>query len=85
MAGDVPATAVAGASVGCFSCWDGLACVASRGGARSSLMKDQPAHIVGDVDDADFDPCPSEADGSDFHSHAVLLIGEHMLDEGADL
>lgn len=48
-------------------------------------MKDEAPHVVGDVDEADLDPRPLEADGPDLHPQAVFLIGEDMLDEGADL
>lgn len=48
-------------------------------------MHDEPPHIVGDVAQADFDGRPVDADGSDFHTHAVLLVGEDVLNEGPDL
>lgn len=47
-------------------------------------MKDQPAHVVGDVGEADFDFGAGKTDGPDLDPHAVLLIGEDVLDKGAD-
>ena len=47
-------------------------------------MHDEPAHIVGDVAQADFDFVSVEADGSDRHSHTAFLICKDMFDEGAD-
>ena len=48
-------------------------------------MKDKPPDGVGDVGDADFDFGARKADGPDLHPHAMFLIGEDVLDKGADL
>jgi hypothetical protein len=39
-----------------------------------------PAHFTGDVGVADPGPRSSDADGADKRRHAVLLVGEDMLD-----
>ena len=50
-----------------------------------ALPEDQALHVEGDVRHADLGPRPGNADGSDEQPHAVLHLGEGMLDMGADL
>jgi len=45
---------------------------------------DQAAHVVGNVDHADFDFGPRYSDCSDKQTHAVFLVTKNMLDFGSD-
>jgi hypothetical protein len=52
-----------------------------RGGCR--LPEQKPAHVAGDVGEADLGARSGDANGADEQPHAVLLVGEDMLDAGA--
>jgi hypothetical protein len=61
--------------------------MASRLCRRRGLLavKDDAAHVVGDVGDADFDSGAVDAEGSHPYPYTALLIGEDVFDEGAEL
>ena len=44
------------------------------------LPEQKPAHVAGDVGEADFGARSGDADGADEQRHAVLLVREDMLD-----
>src|SRR3974390_3873704 len=52
---------------------------------RSPPKEQQPFDVVDEIGHADLDRGPRDADGADEQAHAVLLLGEHMLDTRADL
>src|SRR3954469_23386256 len=55
---------------------------ALRRRGRCSLPEQKPAHVAGDVCEADFGASSGDADGADEQPHAVLLVGKDMLDAG---
>src|SRR3954470_13625453 len=55
---------------------------ALRRRGRCSLPEQKPAHVAGDVCEADFGAGSGDADGADEQPHAVLLVGKDMLDAG---
>ena len=54
----------------------------SHGGA--AFMEDQAVHVAGEVGQGQFGFGALEADGPDEKAETVLLMGEDMLDAGAD-
>ena len=48
-------------------------------------MIDEATEIISDIGHADLDRGAVKADGSDFQSHAVLLVSEGMFDKRSDL
>jgi len=47
-------------------------------------QEQQSFDVVDDVCQSDFNFCPGDADGADERIHPVLLLGENMLNLGAD-
>jgi hypothetical protein len=55
----------------------------SRPGS-AAFVEDQPVHVVGEIGQSQFGLGAGEADRPDEQAVAVLLVGEDMLDPGAD-
>jgi hypothetical protein len=57
--------------------------VRSRDGV-SAIEPDEPAHVVGEVGQADLHFRPPQTDRANDEAHRPFLVSEHMLDRGAD-
>jgi len=53
-------------------------------GQTPPFVPDEAFEVVSEIGHADLELGPGHADGSDEHAHAPLLMGEDMLDAGAD-
>src|SRR4051812_5783393 len=60
------------------------ACVLGSHGSASSFLEDQSPNVVGEVGEPDLHLGPHDADGADVEVHRPLLLGEDVLDPGAD-